>query len=162
MKRRSRPKYRANILRRLAFTGALLAAMLMVAPGGARGANVNWLPEVEDAERVEVPGNGLKLAGYLFRPEPSGEAAPAVVILHDAFGGSWQMASFARSLAHEGYVALALSMRGSTGSDGAASCGARDPADVAEALVWLGSIGLGAGLALDPSAPEDHSARPLG
>ena len=144
MRRRSRPLSRFHAMRRLAFTGVLVAAALMIAPGGAGGANVDWLPEVEGAERVEVPGDGLWLAGYLFRPETGPEAgiepAPAVVILHDAFGGSWQMANFARSLAREGYVTLALSMRGSSGSDGAASCGARDPADVAEAVAWLGGL----------------------
>ncbi len=140
MRRRSRPLSRFHAMRRLAFTGALVAAALMIAPGGAGGANVDWLPEVAGAERVEVPGDGLRLAGYLFRPEAGVEPAPAVVILHDAFGGSWQMANFARSLAREGYVTLALSMRGSSGSDGAASCGARDPADVAEAVAWLGGI----------------------
>ena len=149
MRRRSRPLSRFHAMRRLAFTGALVAAALMVAPGGALGAsvaggaggaNVNWLPEVEGAERVVVPRDGLQLVGYLFRPEVGHEPAPAVVILHDAFGGSWQMANFARSLASEGYVTLALSMRGSSGSDGVASCGARDPADVAEAVAWLGGL----------------------
>ena len=140
MRRRSKPLSRFHAMRRLAFTGALVAAALMIAPGGAGGANVHWLPKVEGAERVEVPGNGLRLAGYLFRPGTGGDPAPAVVILHDAFGGSWQMANFARALAREGYVTLALSLRGSSGSDGAASCGARDPADVAEAVAWLGGI----------------------
>lgn len=139
-RRHSRHLSRFHALRRLALTGALAAAALMMAPDGASGANVHWLPEVAGAERVEVPGDGLRLAGYLFRPDAASEAAPAVVILHDAFGGSWQMANFARSLASEGYVTLALSMRGSTGSDGAASCGARDSADVAEVVAWLGGI----------------------
>lgn len=144
MRRRSRHLSRFHAMRRLALTGVLVAAALMIAPGGAAGANADWLPEIAGAERVEVPGNGLRLAGYLFLPETGGETAvgpaPAVVILHDAFGGSWQMANFARSLAREGYVTLALSMRGSSGSDGAASCGARDPADVAEVVAWLGGI----------------------
>ncbi len=140
MRRRSRPLSRFHAMRRLAFTGVLAAAALMIASGGAVGANVDWLPEVEGAERVEVPGDGLRLAGYLFRPETGDEPAPAIVILHDAFGGSWQMANFARSLAREGYVTLALSMRGSSGSDGVASCGAHDPADVAEVVAWLGRL----------------------
>ena len=140
MRRRSRPASTFQVLRRFALTGALMAAALTIAPEGAGGANIHWLPEVNGAKRVEVPGDGLRLAGYLFRPEADTGSAPAIVILHDAFGGSWQMADFARALAREGYVTLALSMRGSTGSDGAASCGARDPADVAEAMAWLGGV----------------------
>ena len=122
----------------LALAGALTAAPLAM-PGRGSAANINWLPQIADAERVKVPGDGIELAGYLFRPETDGPA-PAIVILHDAFGGSWQMAGFARSLAREGDVALALSLRGSTGSDGVAACGAHDPDDVAEAVDWLGRL----------------------
>ncbi len=132
---------RKNLLRAvkgLLLVGALTAAPVAL-PGRGSAANINWLPKIADAERVEVPGDSIKLAGSLFRPQTD-EPAPAIVILHDAFGGSWQMAGFARSLAREGYVALALSLRGSTGSDATAACGAHDPDDVAEAVDWLGRL----------------------
>ena len=94
------------------------------------------LPEVDGAERVDVPGAGLKLGGYLARPKGAGPF-PAVCVLHWYGGSALTALTTAKRLAEAGYVGLALSMRGFLGSEGLHDQGDRQSDDVVEAMRWL-------------------------
>lgn len=94
------------------------------------------------ARRVEVTiaADGVTLGGILHRPDTT-EPRPAVVVLH-----GWQPAGTngaalveprAQRFAQDGYVALALSMRGWPPSSGADDCGLGQPDDVVKAVEWL-------------------------
>jgi carboxymethylenebutenolidase len=79
------------------FTVKVLLALLVNAPVFA-----------QQREEVEIAANGGRmLTGVLFLPE-GGKPAPAVVVLHTAFGSVESFdEEFARALAMQGFVALA-------------------------------------------------------
>jgi dipeptidyl aminopeptidase/acylaminoacyl peptidase len=90
---------------------------------------------------VTLPGAGVTLGGILFRPEiPSGTRG-AVLVLHGwataGTNGAAVVENRARRYSEDGYVALALSMRGWPTSGGADDCGLRQPDDVVAAVRWL-------------------------
>src|SRR5215470_3586570 len=139
---------------RLLFVVAVLLAFA-AAPATGR-TDLGALPEIAGAARVEVPGVGVMLGGYLFQPPVLRPPMPALLLLHDNPGSAEDLESVARNLAERGYVALALSMRGFPGSEGEDDCGARQADDAVEALHWLahqagvdrsrlGILGLGQG-----------------
>jgi dienelactone hydrolase len=115
---------------------ALLAVIFVLSAAPARGA-AEPLPDIAGAATVSVPGVGVSLGGYLFRPARRTRAVPAVLLLHAAGGNAEDLADTARVLAEQGYFALALSLRGSRGSEGQEDCGARQADDTVEALNWL-------------------------
>ncbi len=55
-------------------------------------------------EQVEIPGEGCAIPGFFARPD--GDAAPAVLILHDIWGANDFYHDLARRLAGEGFAAL--------------------------------------------------------
>lgn len=59
-------------------------------------------------ERVETPGAGRTVPGFLARPEEG--SAPAILILHDIWGSNDFYHDLARRLASEGFVALLLDL----------------------------------------------------
>jgi dipeptidyl aminopeptidase/acylaminoacyl peptidase len=80
----------------------------------------------------------------LFRPEiPSGARRPAIVVLHGwqpaGTNGAMTVEPRARRYSEQGYVALALAMRGWAPSGGADDCGLQQPDDVVQAVSWLAS-----------------------
>jgi dipeptidyl aminopeptidase/acylaminoacyl peptidase len=90
---------------------------------------------------VTLPGSGITLGGILFRPEiPSGSRA-AILVLHGwttaGTNGASLVENRARRYSEDGYVALALSMRGWPRSLGTDDCGLQQPDDVVEAVRWL-------------------------
>jgi dipeptidyl aminopeptidase/acylaminoacyl peptidase len=90
---------------------------------------------------VTLPGAGIMLGGILFRPPITGGAVPAVIVLH-GWGeagrpGAPRVEATARRLSEDGYVALALSLRGWPSSGGRDDCGLEQPDDVAKAADWL-------------------------
>ena len=95
------------------------------------------LPEVADAEQVRVPGHGVTLGGYFFKPQAGAPPYPALILLHGFAGHAHNMAGLARAAANNGYVALALSLRGWLGSEGENDQGLRQPLDVLAAIDWL-------------------------
>lgn len=97
------------------------------------------LPQLPDAEQVHVPGHGVDLGGYLFKPRAGAPPYPALILLHGFAGHAQTMAGLARAAAANGYVALALSLRGWLGSEGENDQGLRQPLDVLAAIDWLGS-----------------------
>ena len=95
------------------------------------------LPEVPDAEQVRVPGHGVTLGGYLFRPQAGQPPHPALILLHGFAGNAHNLVGLARRASANGYVALALSLRGWLGSEGENDQGLRQPLDVLAAIDWL-------------------------
>ena len=115
---------------------SVVAVLLALAPQTGI-AQVGALPEIAGAASVTVPGVGVILGGYLFQPSVRRPPMPALLLLHDNPGSAEDLESAARNLAERGYVALALSMRGFSGSEGQDDCGARQADDAVEALHWL-------------------------
>jgi dipeptidyl aminopeptidase/acylaminoacyl peptidase len=89
---------------------------------------------------VTLAADGATLGGVLFRPV-SGEPRPAIIVLHGwlaaGTNGAATVEARARRYADEGYVALALSMRGWPLSGGNDDCGLRQPDDIVAAAAWL-------------------------
>jgi dipeptidyl aminopeptidase/acylaminoacyl peptidase len=89
---------------------------------------------------VTLVVEGVTLGGILFRPESS-DPRPGIIVLHGwltpGTNGAALVETRARRYADEGYVALALSMRGWPPSGGADDCGLRQPDDVVSAAAWL-------------------------
>jgi dipeptidyl aminopeptidase/acylaminoacyl peptidase len=89
---------------------------------------------------VTLAGAGASVGGILFRPDTV-DPRPAIVVIHGwqpaGTNGAEVVAARARRYADEGYVALAIAMRGWPPSGGADDCGLRQPDDVASAVAWL-------------------------
>ena len=107
---------------------------------------------VNDPGRYEVslPGAGVTLGGILFRPASTAKLLPAIIVLHGwarpGVLGAARVEGTARRLSEQGYVTLALSMRGWPPSSGWDDCGTRQPDDVAKAADWLAALpGVNAG-----------------
>jgi dienelactone hydrolase len=96
------------------------------------------LPDLADAEKVEVPGHGVTLGGYFFKPQAGVAPYPALILLHGFASHAHAMAGLARAASANGYAALALSLRGWLGSEGESDQGLRQPLDVLAAIDWLG------------------------
>jgi dipeptidyl aminopeptidase/acylaminoacyl peptidase len=92
---------------------------------------------------VTIAGDGVTQGGILYRPETPDPRA-AVIVLHgwQAAGtnGAALVEARARRFSEDGYVALALSMRGWPPSGGTDDCGLRQPDDVALAVAWLRTL----------------------
>src|SRR6266446_2104541 len=95
------------------------------------------LPDLADAEQVHVPGHGVSLGGYFFKPQAGTPPYPALILLHGFAGHAHNMAGLARAASANGYAALALSLRGWLGSEGESDQGLRQPLDVLAAIDWL-------------------------
>lgn len=89
---------------------------------------------------VSIAADGITIGGTLFRPDAV-EARPALVLLHGwqpaGTNGAAVVEARARRYAADGYVALAVSMRGWPPSGGTDDCGLRQPADIVAVLAWL-------------------------
>src|SRR5262245_11451599 len=93
---------------------------------------------------VSLPGSGVTLGGILFRPASTSKPLPAIIVLHGwaqwGVPGAPRVESTARRLSEQGYVALALSLRGWPPSSGWDDCGTQQPDDVAKAADWLATL----------------------
>jgi dipeptidyl aminopeptidase/acylaminoacyl peptidase len=89
---------------------------------------------------VAIAGAGVTLGGVLYRPARV-DPGPALVVLHGwlppGSNGAATVEARARRYADEGYVALALAMRGWFPSGGDDDCGLQQPDDVVRAVAWL-------------------------
>jgi dipeptidyl aminopeptidase/acylaminoacyl peptidase len=92
---------------------------------------------------VRLPGASVTLGGILFRPLTAKPAA-AIIVLHgwapEGVPGAPRVEGWARRLSEQGYVALAISMRGWPPSGGSDDCGEQQPDDVAKAADWLARL----------------------
>jgi dienelactone hydrolase/catechol 2,3-dioxygenase-like lactoylglutathione lyase family enzyme len=82
------------------------------------------LPDLGDAESVKLPGHGVTLGGYFFKPQAGKPPYPAVILLHGFAQNATHLAALARLTAANGYVALALSLPS-------------QPLDVLAAIDWM-------------------------
>jgi len=93
---------------------------------------------------VSLPGSGVTLGGILFRPASTSKLLPAIIVLHGwarpGVPGAPRVEGTARRLSEQGYVALALSMRGWPPSSGSDDCGMQHPDDIARAADWLATL----------------------
>lgn len=93
---------------------------------------------------VSFPGSGVTLGGILFRPAGTSKSMPAIIVLHgwapQGVRGASRVEGWAQRLSEQGYVALALSMRGWPPSNGRDDCGREQPDDVAKAADWLAAL----------------------
>ncbi len=100
-------------------------------------------PTTPGRHAVTLAGNGLALGGLLYLPAMT-ERRPAIIVLHGwltpGTNGAAVVEARAARFADEGYVALALSMRGWPPSGGADDCGLRQPDDVVAAAAWLRTL----------------------
>jgi dipeptidyl aminopeptidase/acylaminoacyl peptidase len=92
---------------------------------------------------VRLPGASVTLGGILFRPTIAKPAA-AIIVLHgwapEGVPGAPRVEEWAQRLSEQGYIALALSMRGWPPSGGSDDCGEQQPDDVAQAADWLARL----------------------
>ena len=121
--------------------------LLALAVAGCTSAvTVTDVATVGDPGRYEVslPGSGVTLGGILFRPASTAKPLPAIIVLHGwerpGVPGAPRVEDTARRLSEQGYVALALSMRGWSPSGGSDDCGTQQPDDVAKAADWLATL----------------------
>lgn len=98
-------------------------------------------PDAAGRFEVSLAGADVTLGGVLHRPTIDGGRRPGVIVLHGwqpaGTNGALLVEARARRYAEEGYVALALSMRGWPPSSGGDDCGLRQPDDVARTVSWL-------------------------
>ncbi|HUU34293.1 MAG TPA: dienelactone hydrolase family protein [Vicinamibacterales bacterium] len=138
--------------RRPVGTWAVAVACAMIATGGCRGGNgptgpttaaAPTFPTTPGRHDVRIAGDGVTVGGILFRPDLA-DPRPAVIVLHGwqpaGTNGAALVASRAERYAADGYVALALSLRGWPPSGGSDDCGLRQPDDVAAAAAWLRAL----------------------
>jgi dipeptidyl aminopeptidase/acylaminoacyl peptidase len=102
------------------------------------------LPATAGRFEARLQGAGVELGGIVFRPEATGAPLPALVVLHGwqpvGTNGAALVEARARRYSEQGYVALALSMRGWPPSGGADDCGLKQPDDVTRAVEWLAAL----------------------
>jgi dipeptidyl aminopeptidase/acylaminoacyl peptidase len=111
------------------------------------GATITDPASLDRPGRFEVllPGADLTLGGILFRPVTTTKRSVAsIIVLHGwaekGVSAATRVEGAARRLSEQGYVALALSMRGWPPSGGHDDCGLEQPDDVAKAADWLLSL----------------------
>ena len=96
---------------------------------------------IQEGTRVTIPGDEISMAGILYGPDDPGESNPAIVVLHgwleSGENGADIVSIVAWHLAREGYVTLAISMRGWPDTGGRDDCGGKQPFDVTNAVQWL-------------------------
>ena len=121
---------------------SLLSTLLLAACAGSSPApSPTPTPSTAGRFEVRLPGSSLTLGGILFRPEIPSGTRPAILVLHGwqpaGTNGATTVEPRALGFSQQGYVALALAMRGWAPSDGADDCGLRQPDDVVQAVSWL-------------------------
>jgi carboxymethylenebutenolidase len=89
------------------------------------------------SSNVDFPGGGLTISGYLSRPKVEGRL-PAVLILHGTEGFQNHHKEYARELAENGYVALAMCWFGCSG--GRNSLSEIELGDISSTVEYLKSL----------------------
>jgi len=119
------------------FGAYLLALLLIVIPGAC----IDKQEILKEGTRVTIPGDDITMAGIRYGPDDPGKSDPAILILHGWLetgeNGADIVSIVAWHLAREGYVTLALSMRGWPDTGGRDDCGGKQPFDVVKAVQWL-------------------------
>ena len=131
------PGLKITVSKPVRFGAYLLAAFVFV----ISGACIDKQEILKEGARVTIPGDDITMAGILYTPGDPGKSDPAVIVLHGWLepeeNGADMVSIVAWHLAREGYVALALSMRGWPETGGGDDCGGKQPFDVVKAIRWL-------------------------
>ena len=97
-------------------------------------------PVAPGRHEVTIDAGAVRLGGIIFRPDTP-EARGAIIVLHGwlaaGTNGATTVEARARRFSEDGYVALALAMRGWPPSGGVDDCGLQQPDDVARVAGWL-------------------------
>ncbi len=113
------------------------------APTSPTASSATPPPTAAGRHAVSFAGGDLTLGGLLYLPDAN-EPRPAIIVLHGwlaaGTNGAAVVEARAARLAADGYVALALAMRGWPPSAGADDCGLRQPDDVVAATAWLRTL----------------------
>jgi dipeptidyl aminopeptidase/acylaminoacyl peptidase len=132
-----KPAVYKTILKPLKYWGYLLALLFILTPVAC----IDKQEILKEGTRVTIPGDDITMAGILYGPEDPGKGDPAVIVLHGWLepeeNGADMVSIVAWHLAREGYVAMALSMRGWPDTGGKDDCGGTQPFDVVRAVQWL-------------------------
>ncbi len=119
------------------FGACLLTLFFLILPGAC----IDKQEILKEGRRVVIPGDGISRDGILYGSGDAEKSDPAVIVLHGWLepeeNGADMVSIVAWHLAREGYVALALSMRGWPGTGGKDDCGGKQPFDVLKAVRWL-------------------------
>ena len=115
----------SNFKFRISFIPSLIVLLLLVICWSC----VHREPVLGEGERVTIPGNGIDIAGILYRPDKSTGSSPGIIVLHGwsqyDTNGAETVAIPAWLFSKEGYVALALSLRGWPDTGGKDDCGGK-------------------------------------
>ncbi len=119
------------------FGAYLLAIFLLIIPTAC----IDKQEILKEGKRVTIPADGVTLSGILYGPDDPERQDPAIIVLHGWLepeeNGAEMVSIVAWHLAREGYVGLALSMRGWPDTGGRDDCGGKQPFDVVRAVEWL-------------------------
>lgn len=105
-----KPLKREDFLKRLAqMTGSMSAALAVLPLLEINYARTETVPQQDErikTERIEYPGDGTTMKGYLAQPNKAGKF-PAVVVIHENRGLNPHIEDVTRRLALAGYLAMA-------------------------------------------------------
>jgi dipeptidyl aminopeptidase/acylaminoacyl peptidase len=100
-------------------------------------------PTTSGRHDIVIAGDGAVIGGVLYRPDTT-TPRPAVIVVHGWLPAGTLATTTtdgrARRYADEGYVAVAVALRGWPPSGGADDCGLRQPDDVVRVAEWLRSV----------------------
>ncbi len=131
------PRPNENLSKTIRYGGYLFILLFMVVTNACIDKN----EILKEGARISIPGDDIVMSGILYGPDDPGKSNPAIVVLHGWLepgeNGAEIVSIVAWHLAREGYVTLALSMRGWPDTGGKDDCGEKQPVDVVEAVRWL-------------------------
>ncbi len=131
------PRPNRALSKTIRYGGYLLILLFMV----LTNACIDKDEILREGARISIPGDDIVMSGILYSPDDPGKSDPAIVVLHGWLepeeNGAEIVSIVAWHLAREGYVTLALSMRGWPDTGDKDDCGGKQPVDVVEAVRWL-------------------------
>lgn len=134
---------RASRLACLLIAG-LIAAACGSSGGSPAGPSLPSLPAAAGRFEVSFEGAGVTIGAILVRPDIGAGQAGAIVLLHGwlppGANGAALNEPVAQRFAANGYVALAVSMRGWPPSGGVDDCGLLQPDDIVRAVDWVAAL----------------------
>ena len=133
----SNPAFKKSIPTLATCGGYLLAFLFIIIPGAC----IDRQEILKEGRKVVIPGDGIEMTGIRYGQNDPDKRDPAVIVLHGWLepeeNGADMASIVAWHLAREGYISLALSMRGWPETGGQDDCGGRQPFDIVKAVQWL-------------------------
>jgi dipeptidyl aminopeptidase/acylaminoacyl peptidase len=123
----------------LAWVVGAVWALVMVGFMLAGSASLAPAADITEERLSLKTSDGLTLSALLVRPTGGGPF-PAVMINHGGDGLREEWKIWTRNLAEKGYVGLALTFRGSPGSEGTETYGKKEVEDILLAVTYLKNL----------------------